>query len=317
MKIIYTPGGEYSDCIVKHFDLMDYDDINSNEVLFWGWASLDNTEMLEKYKNSKRKVFINTAMPCEIISGYIDILKQSYFDEVYTICPYTSDVLNKTKNKVSNTIYKPICFPYPEKYFEKYNSITPNDKTKDVIYYGNMHHNLYYDLIRTISKFNYSFSTISTRNQTAELTKLITDYSLSSQQKWDLLSKSKISVGFNLLFINEKHIENLKATQNIEAFKNINIAYNKSMLPQFKTRMVEAAACKTLMLIYKDDWDVIEEWFEPNKHFLYWETFEQLEQLIKDISENYEKYWHIVESANEHVKQYSIQNLMKKIKNND
>jgi spore maturation protein CgeB len=85
-------------------------------------------------------------------------------------------------------------------------------------------------------------------------------------------------------------------------------------MPQFKTRMVEAAACKTLMLMYKDNWNVIEEWFEPNKHFLYWETFEELESLIKDVSNNYEKYWHIVEAANEHVQQYSIENLMNKIK---
>ena len=35
--------------------------------------------------------------------------------------------------------------------------------------------------------------------------------------------------------------------------------------------------------------------------------------LIKDISNNYEKYWHIVEAANAHVQQYSIENLMKNI----
>jgi spore maturation protein CgeB len=129
-----------------------------------------------------------------------------------------------------------------------------------------------------------------------------------------LLSKSKISVGFNLIFLTPQQISNLKSTPNIDAFKNIDIAYTKAMLPQMKTRMVEAAACKTLMLIYKDDWNVIEEWFEPNKHFLYWETFEELENLISEVSTNYEKYWPIVEAANEHVQQYSIDKLMNKIK---
>ena len=80
-----------------------------------------------------------------------------------------------------------------------------------------------------------------------------------------------------------------------------------------KTRMIEAAACKTLMLMHKDDWNVIEEWFTPNEHFLYWETFDQLEEMIADISNNYKNYWHIVEKANQHVQQYSIQNLIKKI----
>ena len=143
---------------------------------------------------------------------------------------------------------------------------------------------------------------------------LVTHFDISSEEKWNLLSKCKINVGFNLLFINPTHISNLKMISNIEAFKNIDITYEKGILPQMKTRMVESAACKTLMLMYKDDWNVIEEWFEPNKHFLYWESFEELESLIADITNNYEKYWHIVEAANEHVQQYSIENLINKIK---
>jgi hypothetical protein len=252
-------------------------------------------------------------MPCEIVGGYIDILKQSYFNEVFTICPYIANVLNTTPNKITDTVYTPICFPFREKYFNKYKSITIADKEKDVIYYGNLHHSLYYDLIKSISKFNYAFSTISHHNQTEEMTKLITHYNISSEEKWDLISKCKMSVGFNLIFLRAEQISNLKSTSNIEAFKNIDKVYETSMMPQFKTRMVEAAACKTLMLMYKDDWNVIEEWFQPNKHFLYWETFEELETLIKDVSDNYEKYWHIVEAANEHVQQYSIENLMKNI----
>jgi hypothetical protein len=113
--------------------------------------------------------------------------------------------------------------------FEKYKNITIADKTKDVIYYGNLHHNMYYDLIRSISKFNYAFSTISNHNQTEEMVKLITHFNLSSEEKWDLLSKSKISVGFNLIFLREDQISNLKSTPNIEAFKNIDIAYNSQL----------------------------------------------------------------------------------------
>lgn len=311
MKVLYNSGGEYGDCIVKHFDLMDYNDDKTDKVLFWGWNSVDNDIKKQQYESASKKIFINTVQPCDVVSGPVDIIKQSYFDEVFTICPYTAHVLNTDPNKISDTLYTPICFPFREKYFNKYKNITISDKGKDVIYYGNLHHNLYYDLIRTISKFNYAFSTISHHNQTEEMIGLITHFNLSSQEKWDLISKSKISVGFNLLFLNASHIGNLKMLSNIESFKNIDITYTKAILPQMKTRMVEAAACKTLMLMYKDNWNVIEEWFEPNKHFLYWETFEELENLIKDVSDNYEKYWHIVEAANEHVQQYSIENLMR------
>ena len=314
MKVLYNAGGEYGDCIVKHFDLTDYNDDTTDTILFWGWNSVDNDIIKQQYESANKKIFINTVQPCDVVSGPIDILKQSYFDEVFTICPYTAHVLNTDPNKISDTLYTSICFPFREKHFNRYKNITISDKEKDVIYYGNLHHNLYYDLIRTMSKFNYAFSTISHHNQTEEMVGLITHFNLSSQEKWDLISKSKISVGFNLLFLNPSHISNLKMVSNIEAFKNIDITYTKAILPQMKTRMVEAAACKTLMLMYKDYWNVIEEWFEPNKHFLYWETFEELESLIADISNNYEKYWHIVEAANEHVQQYSIENLINKIK---
>ncbi len=313
MKVLYNKGGEYTDCIVKHFDLMDYNDNNEDTVLFWGWQSVDSDDVKNQYELSKKKLFINTVQPCDIIQGPMDILKQSYFDEVFTICPYTAEVLNNDINKISNTLYTPICFPYPEKYFEKYNSVQISDKTNDVIYYGNVHHKLYYDLLNTIKKFKYNFSTISNHNQTEDIKKLITHFDIPSQEKWDILSKSKISVGFNLLFLNQQHIDNLKMIDNINSFKNIDITFQNKIMPQMKTRMVEAAACKTLMLMYKDDWNVIEEWFEPNKHFLYWENFEQLESMITDITNNYENYWHIIESAYEHVQQYSIKNLIKKI----
>jgi hypothetical protein len=314
MKVLYNTGGEYGDCIVKHFDLMDYNNDETDKVLFWGWNSVDKDDVKEQYESANKKIFINTVQPCDVINGPIEMLKQSYFDEVFTICPYTAHVLNTTPNKISDTIYTPICFPFREKHFNKYKNITIADKEKDVIYYGNLHHVVYGDLLKSISKFNYAFSTVSPTLPTEEMANLVTHFDISSEEKWDLLSKCKINVGFNLLFLNPTHISNLKMISNIEAFKNIDITYEKRILPQMKTRMIESAACKTLMLMYKDDWNVIEEWFEPNKHFLYWESFEELESLIADITNNYEKYWHIVEAANEHVQQYSIENLINKIK---
>jgi hypothetical protein len=140
----------------------------------------------------------------------------------------------------------------------------------------------------------------------------ITDLGLSTIEKWDLLSKCKISVGFNLIFINDNHIKNLKEFTNINRFKNIDITYSKKIMPQMKTRMVEAALTKTLMLIYKDEWNVIENWFEPNIDFIYWETFEDLEKKIFDISKNYEDYWYIIENANKKVQNFSLDKLFQK-----
>ena len=308
MKIIYTSGGEYQDCIVKYFDLQKYEKNSINKVLFYGWASISNIEDKKKHSHSQERYFLNTVSPCEIINGYNDTQKQEYFTHVFTICPYTADVLNcSTRAK-----YIPICFPYQENNFEKYSNITIEDKNLDVMYYGQIHHPLYNDLLDVISKFKYAFTTISGHGITPQSQRLITHYNLSTIKKWDLLSRSKTCVGFNRLFLDDNHIQKLKNIPNIEKFKNIQEIYATKTMPQMKTRMIEAANTKTLMLMHKDSWNVIEHWFEPNKHFIYWDTFKELKDILVDVKDNYEKYWPIVECAHGHVKNYSLSELIKK-----
>ena len=110
MKILNFTGGEYQDCIVKHFDLLDYDTDKGNRVLYWGWNSLYNSDAFEKYKD-RIKYFINTAQPCEIINGLDDIVHQENFTEIFTICPYTAAWLNKKQHTKKHV---PIFFPFNE-----------------------------------------------------------------------------------------------------------------------------------------------------------------------------------------------------------
>lgn len=313
MIIVKKEGGEYADCIVRHFDLFDYNDGQPDKVLFWGWNSIFDDSLKKTYEHCTKKYFINIVQPCEIMNDYSEIAAQSYFDEIFTICPYTAYMLNNTNYVVSKTKYTPICVPYRHKHFEKYKHVGLEDKKRDVIYYGQFHNELYTELVNTIKDFNYAFSTISHHGQTHETVKLITHFNLTSHQKWDLLSECKINVGFNLLFLTVKQLSALRSFPDIHLYNNIESAYRKALMPQMKTRMVEAAASKTLMLMYKDPWNVIETWFEPGKHFLYWETFDQLHDMIDHISKNYENYWHIVEAAYDKVQEYSIESLMSKI----
>jgi len=72
--------------------------------------------------------------------------------------------------------------------------------------------------------------------------------------------------------------------------------------------------CKSLCLVKRDPWNVIENWFKPNEHFLYWETLEELDSLIENIDNDFESYSHIIESASEEVKKYEIKNILNIIK---
>ena len=315
MIVVYRQGGEYSDCIVKHFGLDRYDDGVENAVFFWGWEALMDAELREKYKDFPHRLAFNTSAPCDLLghdpkyAGGDTISNQEYFTEVFTICPYTA----KWASMVSSTPHTPICFPFSAQEFKKYEDTEPEDKKHDAIYYGQVHHPFYIPMLEVLSQFDYRFSTISNHGLTKESAGLVTNYQLSSQQKWDLLNQCKISVGVNLLFLHAPHLETFNSFNNIEQFEKIEWINNTYQMPQMKTRMVEAAASKTLMLMCRDRYNVIENWFEPGKHFIYWATFRDLHAKIEDITNNYEKYWPIVECAHEHVQQYSIENFMENL----
>ena len=315
MIVAYKQGGEYSDCIVKHFGIDRYDDGVENAVFFWGWDSLINSELREKYKDIPNRFTFNTSAPCDLLGhdaryvGANTMSNQEYFTEVFTICPYTA----RWARTVTSTPHTPVCFPFGAHEFTKYQNTRPEDKKHDAIYYGQLHHPLYTPMLEVISRFDHKFSTISGHGLTLELSKLVTHYQLSSQEKWNLLNQCKVSVGMNLLFLNEAHLEVLNSFNNVEQFENIELINHTMIMPQMKTRMVEAAAAKTLMLMGRDRYAVIENWFEPDKHFIYWDTFEDLHAKIEDITNNYEKYWPIVEAAHEHVQQYSIENFMENL----
>ena len=321
MKIVYKSGGEYGDCIVKHFGLDRYDDGDEDTVLFWGWQALLDKDLKEKYKNATHRFAFNTSAPCDLLGndpnyeGDNTIINQEYFTEIFNICPFMSHWLQNN----SSTKHTPVCFPFPANKFQKYKDLDIENKKYDVMYYGQLHHASYHYLLDAISQFNYRFSTISDygmiiRRPDGTIFKdaadKVTNRSLSSEEKWDLLSESKISVGFNLLFVGADHLNTFNSFKNIETYPAYDYINEKKIMPQMKTRMVEAAAAKTLMLLFRDPFRVVEKWFEPDKHFIYWDNYDDLAEKINDITTNYEKYWHIVENAHAHVQQYSIEKFM-------
>ena len=52
-----------------------------------------------------------------------------------------------------------------------------------------------------------------------------------------------------------------------------------------------------LMLVKRDPWNAIEYWYEPDKEFIYFDSNEELPDLIHETTTNWEKYEHIVENA--------------------
>lgn len=152
-----------------------------------------------------------------------------------------------------------VFFPFNKKYIPE-----TKNKIYDVIYtgYANIRHMR--ETLNTISKFNYRH--LSFEKQIGTETNLNSTYF----EKLNLISESKCTIVHNLLDCNT---------------------------PQLKSRPFEAAFSRSLMLVLKDNYNVIEQYFTPNKDFLYFENQMELEHIIKNVVSNYQNYQNIIENA--------------------
>tara|TARA_Y100000052_G_C2947133_1_gene84625 strand:- start:1342 stop:1590 length:249 start_codon:yes stop_codon:yes gene_type:complete len=71
------------------------------------------------------------------------------------------------------------------------------------------------------------------------------------------------------------------------------------------------------MLVKKDPWNLIEDFYEPEKEFIYFEDFTELKDIISDLSNNFEKYEGIIENAYRRYQDYTVEKIYQYIKSDD
>jgi len=132
-----------------------------------------------------------------------------------------------------------------------------------------------------------------------------------------LISECKISICFNTFDIrNSDDLRNIKSRKSWwknEAFKHIE---DLKIVPQFKSRCNEAAFSKTLNLVKRDPWNLIEYYYTPNVDFVYFEDIDSLKDKITSILNNWENYQPMIESAYMKSLNYTTEKLYSIIKNN-
>jgi hypothetical protein len=303
MKIINDSSGEYKDVINSYYNLEQYDSNSTSEVLFQGYSTSCNDSLKDQYKNYNKRAYLNLEAPCAYTSTQTCNEEQTYFSHVYTICPYSAEWLNKT----TDTKFIPIPFPYKKECFNHIDYNAP--KEYDAIYMGHLLCKEHLSIIDTIKDYNYIHASISPTNLKAYTP---THINISSNKKWDLLSKTKVSIAINLCPLQHSHRTNIvtyPGWEQNQAFNNMESGY----MPQFKPRVIESMVCKTLTLVKYDSWNVIEHWFEPDKHFIYWHDIEDLSIKLQHIVNNYKDYQHIIDDAYEKVQEYEITKIYNKI----
>jgi hypothetical protein len=313
-SVMGEDGGEYPWDWVLKIPYKDIDDGKDDKILFLGWGILNDkyADIKNKYQYIKKKYFINFASPCEIYDdNFLNILnKQNYFDKIFTICPLTLDYLKKYY-----FIEKFIAIPHPipNEYLRQFNYIPIEKKIYDVMFYGGINSEEHHNIIRCFSGFKSCVVSYHRRNYFRWPLFINFFKSVTLEKKWNLLAQSKILVGTNLLYLNDKEIFNLAKQDNFKFFPYSDIVLKNKILPQMKSRMLEAAATKTLMLLKKDNWNIIETWFKPDVDFIYWDNYSDLKDKISEISKNFHKYQHILENALLTSKKYYFDEFSKKL----
>ena len=154
----------------------------------------------------------------------------------------------------------------------------------------------------------------------------VTHRSASYEEKMKLMAQSKITIVHNLHFMDSFHVANLQTipdysnnqafaqvprvnsniplsirriiTTALRLFRKFTKTYEKTeiLVPHIKSRTFEAAFSRSLMLVQKDPFNVIEKFFEPNTEFVYYEPGE-LKQKLAEVLKNYQDYKPIIDRA--------------------
>jgi hypothetical protein len=287
-----------------HKSLEIFNDDSSDEVLMNGAAWIYDHKIKQEYRHYKRRCLLALWSPCEFTSkvGYYHLDHYDFFTEVYCVCPFTCKWMNEHYGYEK---FKYISYPFTNLDVTEFGNYDA-----DCSWMGSIHGKDHIDAIETLMNFNYKFIT-SQRNtwmrHPHEFEKC-THVNLSNPDKLKELSRCRSSLSFNMIYMSPSSRKN-----NMQAFD----LFDEGIMPQFKVRTHEITSSKSLMLVKKDPWNLIEDFYTPGKEFVYFEDFEELRDLIHDISVNFEKYQTIVEAAFIRSKDYTVEKLYNYIKTDD
>lgn len=303
MKIVNDFTGDYqlglTPYINKSFEGIDDDE---DMVIFNGFSSLRNRSLQQKYLNANRRCLIDVWSPCEFAQIF-NLELYRYFTEVYCVCKYTCEVANNYFGE-DKFIYFPFCFT-------NYSSNVKKDKDYDICYFGGIHVAEQDKAMHHLRKFKFQFFSFGPHGSHADCANPV----VSSDKKLKVISNCKISLCYNWISVNATHRSNMARNGIIHpAFNSQN---NSHIAPQFKVRIHEAASSGSLILCRKDEWNVIEDFYEPDKEFIYFNHEDELENKIREILENWDKYERVVENAYKRSQGYTVENFYPFMKTKD
>ena len=309
MLIVKDMGGDTPDGVNDYLNIEKHSEPSVTDVLMYGINTTMNSNIQNQFKNFESRKLLNLWQPCEFVFekdpiGQNAFEQIAFFTKIYSICPYTATWLN---THFGDYRHEAIFYPFGDDIIPKIQK-----KIYDVCYFGGLHGIDHFQCLDQIKKFNYRFIS----QQKYRRPYKPTDYNVSFNEKLNIIAKTKISICYNLLHFRPDQQIVVKMHQgwnNNEAFAHMD---DNGRVPQFKQRVHESAFCRSLILCKRDHWNIIEDYYTPNKDFIYFNENDELQGLIKDILNNYTDYEGMIENAYNKSLNYTSKNLYDHIKSN-
>lgn len=325
MKIHENWNSTYPDALNHYWKFSKLSDDDKKNALFFGWAVMENIDSyLSSIKEYENRIYFNNEQPCVLQTRDEHLISLStdsnkIFNKVYNQCPYTAEWINSLEN---DDRFRCIFTPFNKDYIID----KQEEKVNDVLYWGGLHGLDHKDILDTIRNFDYNFLTLgagswnlwwgrqSSLPPISNYESLITYRNLQRPFMWQLLRRTKVNVMVNLLYTDNKINDNIKTHEHWE--KNKAFAHlEQYIMPQLKTRPIETAVNRCLMVVKKDPWNIQELFFEPDKEFIYYNDKKELQHILEDVKINWKNYEPIVENAfNKAINNYTTEHFIEKIK---
>lgn len=294
MKIFKKTGRDYQEGPVPYLDFSPYEKDNSLSFLY----GCDTYHIdVSKILTNKINIFLELEQPNSYwaLSDPTNYIK--YVNKIFTICPYTAEWINK---RVGKDICTAIMYPCNK----RYSADIPKDI--DVFYSGGLYNQDHYTMLEQIKDFKYKYLYWD------KFARYVTDGNVNYITKMNMVARSKISICYNLLYPNSNQIWRVKQFpfwQDNKAFSEL----NNGIVPQFKSRVIDAALNRSLILIKRDPWNAIEKFLTPHEDFIYFNDTYNLKSVITGILNNYEYYKKIANNAyNKVISNYTTEKFYEK-----
>lgn len=280
--------GNYPFDPVRSFDFSKY--VPEGVSIYYGGGQDDPTGDT----NKKVKLHLETPNYLYIYDSAYDV---RHFDIVYHLCPYTCAYLNELH---STQKFKPIFFPIEDIRME-------NTRVFDVFYTGSRIPGLpVIDIIERaiLRRIGREFDQMKSYMSAPSLD--------GYYKKMELLSKTKISLVHNVL-LPKQHFLHYYSNQLTQ--KHLPWDSHSGMTPQLKSRVFEGALMGCILLVFKDEYKIIEKYFTENVDFIYFENEQDLNNKVDLILANYDSYKHIASNAQTKVRNnYLTKHFIERVK---